>query len=124
MRGGAGAAERGQRVTARAAAAAAATSSGCRRTPSLSLASPPPLSFSRSEVWEVLAADLSISPVHKAAIGKVDAGKGIALRFPRFIRRRDDKNPADATSADQVATMYKAQSTTKAGAAEGDDWDD
>jgi DNA ligase-1 len=76
-----------------------------------------------SEVWEVRAADLSISPVHKAGVGVVDDAKGIGLRFPRFIRRRDDKSPADATSADQVAQMYRAQSTTKAASKE-DDWDD
>ena len=76
-----------------------------------------------SQVWEVKCADLSISPVHQAAVGLVDSGKGIALRFPRFMRLRTDKKPEEATTGEQVVDLFRQQNV-RAGQQKSKDNDD
>jgi DNA ligase-1 len=64
--------------------------------------------FLPTRVWEVRAADLTLSPTHTA--GNEIMERGIGLRFPRFLRERHDKQWRDATTTEQVVTMYKNQS--------------
>ncbi|XP_050355827.1 DNA ligase 1 [Nymphalis io] len=80
--------------------------------------------FSAACVWEVRCADLSLSPAHRAAIGLVDPDRGVSLRFPRFVRVRDDKTPEQATSAEQLAQLYLAQDQVKNSAPKHVDHDD
>ncbi|MFY9717099.1 MAG: ATP-dependent DNA ligase [Thermoplasmata archaeon] len=61
-------------------------------------------------VLEVRGAELTLSPVHRAAIGTVRPGAGLALRFPRFTGQfRDDKGPTDATTSAELLRMYRLQ---------------
>lgn len=64
-------------------------------------------------VWELKAADLTLSPVHVAALGLVDPDRGISLRFPRFLRERPDRVPEDASTPSVIARMYRLQNRQK-----------
>jgi len=51
-------------------------------------------------VVEIEADNITISPVHTA---------GLALRFPRLLRFRDDKSPTEVTTLAEAKKLYKMQ---------------
>ncbi|MBD3398150.1 ATP-dependent DNA ligase [Candidatus Micrarchaeota archaeon] len=55
-------------------------------------------------VVEVAYDNITRSPTHTCGREK---GKGLALRFPRMIRIRDDKGPFNATTTKEVEEMHK-----------------
>ena len=63
--------------------------------------------FTPKIVVEVLGAELTKSPIHTCA--QDETGKGISLRFPRFIRWRPEKSPEDATTTTEILNMYTEQ---------------
>ena len=61
-------------------------------------------------VLEVRGAELTLSPIHRAALGAIRPEAGLALRFPRFTGRlRDDKGPTEATTTTELLRMYRSQ---------------
>ncbi|OOF99795.1 hypothetical protein ASPCADRAFT_203618 [Aspergillus carbonarius ITEM 5010] len=77
----------------------------------------PDVWFEPQEVWEMAFADITLSPTYTAAIGLVSDERGLSLRFPRFLKVREDKSIDEATTSDYLALLWRKQSErTKQGA--------
>lgn len=59
-----------------------------------------------SLVVEIMADEITKSPVHTAGMRR---GRGYALRFPRLVRFRDDKDAKQATTISELKELYKMQ---------------
>jgi len=69
----------------------------------------PDVWFEPQEVWEMAFADITLSPTYTAAIGLVSDERGLSLRFPRFLKKRDDKGIDEASTSDFLAGLYRKQ---------------
>ncbi|KZS98440.1 ATP-dependent DNA ligase [Sistotremastrum niveocremeum HHB9708] len=69
----------------------------------------PSVYFKPMEVWEIRGADITQSPVSTAALGLVSQDRGLSLRFPRFIRVRDDKGITNANTPEFLVRLWKTQ---------------
>lgn len=61
-------------------------------------------------VMEIIGSEITVSPVHSCAFGKIEKGAGLAIRFPRFTGKwRQDKKPEDSTSTQEILEMFHDQ---------------
>lgn len=69
----------------------------------------PDVWFEPQEVWEMAFADITLSPTYTAAIGLVSDERGLSLRFPRFLKKREDKGIDEASTNDFLAGLWRKQ---------------
>ena len=69
----------------------------------------PDVWFEPQEVWEMAFADITKSPTYLAALGLVDEDRGLSMRFPRFLKTREDKGIDEASTADFLAELWFKQ---------------
>ena len=58
-------------------------------------------------VAEIIGAEITLSPQHTCCKGEITKDAGLSIRFPRFIRWRDDKSVEEATTPREILEMYK-----------------
>ncbi|XP_022158502.1 DNA ligase 6-like isoform X2 [Momordica charantia] len=92
----------------------------CKKPPYYRTAEAPDMWFLPEVVWEIRGADLTVSPVHQAAVGLVHPSRGISIRFPRFIRSVRDRNPEECSTATDIVGMFNSQTRKMDVVASGD----
>lgn len=66
--------------------------------------------FEPELVIEIVASEITLSPIHKTAQDVIRKGSGLALRFPKFTGKiRMEKSPENASTDQEVISLYKGQ---------------
>jgi DNA ligase-1 len=84
----------------------------------------PDVWFEPQEVWEMAFADITLSPTYTAAIGLVSDERGLSLRFPRFLKKREDKSIDEASTSEFLAGLFRKQEAKAPASATQDAADD
>ena len=80
----------------------------------------PDVWFEPQEVWEMAFADITLSPTYTAAIGLVSEERGLSLRFPRFLKVREDKGIEEASTDEFLAELWRKQQARAPAEQQGD----
>ena len=66
--------------------------------------------FEPNLIIEIVASEITLSPIHKTGFNILRKDSGLALRFPKFTGKvRSEKHVEDASTDDEVITLYKSQ---------------
>jgi len=69
--------------------------------------------FEPELVLEVVASEITLSPIHKTGLNLIRKDTGFALRFPKFTGKiRTEKLAEDASCPEEVSALYKNQNKT------------
>ena len=69
--------------------------------------------FEPELVIEIVASEITLSPIHKTGLDYIRKNTGFALRFPKFTGKiRAEKMAEDASTDEEVMTLYKNQIKT------------
>ena len=67
--------------------------------------------FEPELVLEIVASEITLSPIHKTGLDLIRKSTGFALRFPKFTGKiRYEKAVEDASTGEEVFALYKRQS--------------
>lgn len=81
-----------------------------KKNPRIESGMEPDVWFEPELVIEIVASEITLSPVHTTARDVIRKGSGLALRFPKFTGKiRTEKSPEDASTDQEVITLYKNQ---------------
>ena len=81
-----------------------------KKNPRIESGMEPDVWFEPELVIEIVASEITLSPVHTTAKNSIRSGSGLALRFPKFTGKiRMEKAPEDASTDQEVIALYKNQ---------------
>ena len=70
--------------------------------------------FEPELVLEIVASEITLSPIHKTGLDMIRKDTGFALRFPMFTGKiRTEKSGEDASVDEEVIALYKNQKKTE-----------
>ena len=70
--------------------------------------------FEPELVLEIVASEITLSPIHKTGLDMIRKDTGFALRFPKFTGKiRTEKSVEDASVDEEVIALYKNQKKTE-----------